>query len=71
MMTRQTICQLFGLADAAAAAVQCLRDSLSEPSLVTPFLVPWLPYYDRIHASAPFQELVTELQAEGWLKAQE
>lgn len=67
MMTRQDICRLFGLANAASAAVECLRAGIAKPSRVTPFLEPLLAYYNGIRDSEAFRELLAELQAEGWL----
>jgi TolB-like protein len=59
---RDDTCELLGLAGAAEAAVQCLRDGLEEPSQVLPFLEPKLPYYDPIRDEPVFIELVEELE---------
>jgi TolB-like protein len=60
-------CQALGLSGAAAETVQCLRQALSTPSSVMPYMEPRLPYYDPIRDSAEFQALVGQLTAEGWL----
>jgi hypothetical protein len=59
---RDDTCELLGLAGAAEAAVQCIRDGLEEPSQVLPFLEPKLPYYDPIRDEPVFIELVEELE---------
>jgi TolB-like protein len=71
IQARSNFCQGYGMAGAPELAVACIREGLVEPSTIAPFFEPLLPYYDRIRDSAAFQELVAELQAEGWLKAQE
>jgi hypothetical protein len=60
-------CQTLGLTGAAAETVQCLREALSKPSSVMPYMEPRLPYYDSIRESPEFQMLVAELKAQGWL----
>jgi hypothetical protein len=60
-------CQTLGLTGAAAETVQCLREALSSPSSVMPYMEPRLPYYDSIRESPEFQMLVAELKAQGWL----
>ena len=54
-------CRGLGIAGAAEAAVACLRDGLQEPSSITPFIEPHLPYYDPIRSEPVFVELVEEL----------
>jgi TolB-like protein len=54
-------CEALGMAGAAEAAVRCIRDGLVEPSTISPFLEPHLPYYDPIRAEPVFIELVEEL----------
>lgn len=65
-----TFCRGFALARASELAVDCLRRGLVEPSMVMPFYEPLQRDYDAIRDTAPFQQLVADLQAEGWLKAQ-
>jgi len=62
---RDLTCQLLGLAGAADATVQCLRDGLKEPSRVLPFLEPKLPYYDSIRDEPAFIALVEEMENQG------
>lgn len=59
---RDFTCQILGLAGAAEAAVRCLRDGLVEPSMVMPFLEPYLPFYDPIREDPAFVELVEEVE---------
>lgn len=61
MNGRQYACETLGMAAAAAAAVECIRDSLANPSNVFPFLEPLLPYYDPIREEPEFIELLAEL----------
>jgi TolB-like protein len=58
---RQYACETLGMAAAAAAAVECIRDSLANPSNVFPFLEPRLPFYDPIREEPEFIELLAEL----------
>ncbi len=58
---RDFTCQILGSAGAAEAAVGCIRDGLEEPSLVMPFLEPYLPFYDPIRDEPVFVDLVEEL----------
>ena len=59
---RHLSCQIYGMAGATDAAVQCIRAGLAEPSWVMPFLEPYLPYYDSIREQPAFIELVVELE---------
>jgi TolB-like protein len=61
---RQHICQSLAMGGAAAAAVQCIRDGLEEPSVIIPFFEPLLPYYDGIRETPEFVALVEELNRE-------
>ena len=61
---RDFTCQILGVAGAADAAVQCIRDGLEEPSYVMPFLEPQLPFYDPIRNEPVFVELTEELSRE-------
>jgi TolB-like protein len=61
---RDFTCQILGVAGAADAAVQCIRDGLEEPSYVMPFLEPQLPFYDPIRDEPVFVELTEELSRE-------
>jgi hypothetical protein len=49
------------MAGATAAAVECIRTGLAEPSMVMPFLEPFLPYYDSIRDEPEFVELLVDL----------
>jgi hypothetical protein len=49
------------MASASSAAVECIRSGLAEPSLVMPFVEPFLPYYDSIRNEPEFVDLLTEL----------
>jgi TolB-like protein len=55
-------CQMLGMAGAATAAVDCLREAFTKPSSAYPFLEPLLPYYDPIRDDPAFVELLAEWQ---------
>jgi TolB-like protein len=55
-------CQILGMAGAATAAVDCLREAFSKPSSAYPFLEPLLPYYDPIRDDPAFVQLLAEVQ---------
>ena len=61
--THDMICQILGLSGAADEAVTCIRLGLQEPSIIAPFLEPYLPFYDPIREEPVFKELVAELEA--------
>ena len=61
ILWRDTLCQLLGMAGAAEAAVECIREGLAEPSGIMPFMEPYLPYYDPVRDDLAFVELVEEL----------
>ena len=63
-MTRHHAFRALGLAAAASAAVECIRSGLIEPSLVMPFLEPFLPYYDSIRSEPEFAELLRQIQSQ-------
>jgi hypothetical protein len=50
---------------ATQAAVKCIREGLIEPSHVTPFLEPYLPFYDAIREQPEFIEMLTEIDRGG------
>jgi TolB-like protein len=58
---QDSACQVLGMAGAADAAVACIRTGLAKPSMVTPFMEPYLPYYDSIRDEPVFVELLAEL----------
>ena len=58
---RHLACQILGMAGATAAAVECLRVGLVDPSYVMPFMEPYLPFYDTIRDEPEFVELLAEL----------
>jgi hypothetical protein len=55
---RHFACRILGMAADSAAAVKCIRDALAEPSVVMPFVEPYLPYYDPIREDPEFIELI-------------
>jgi TolB-like protein len=58
---RQIACRALGMAGATADAVGCIRSGLAEPSLVMPFIEPYLPYYDSVRDDPEFAALLNEL----------
>lgn len=58
---RHLSCRILGMSGAIQAAVDCIRAGLQEPSLVMPFMEPFLPYYDTMRQSPEFVELLAEL----------
>ena len=60
---RNEACWMLAMVKETAAAVQCIRDGLREPSLVIPFIEPHLPFYDSIREAPEFVELLTEIEA--------
>ncbi len=58
-------CRLLGMIAATESAVKCIRDGLIEPSHVTPFLEPYLPFYDSIRDQPEFREMLAEIDGEG------
>jgi hypothetical protein len=54
-------CRVLGMAGATAAAVECIRTGLVEPSYVMPFMEPFLPYYDSIRDEPEFVEMLADL----------
>ncbi len=61
ILWRHVVCQVLGMAGAAEAAVECIREGLEEPSEIAPFLDPYLPTYDAVRDDPAFVELVEEL----------
>lgn len=55
-------CRALGMAAATGAAVDCIRSGLAMPSLVIPFIEPYLPYYDSIRDRPEFRNLLAEIQ---------
>jgi TolB-like protein len=62
MLRWDIACEILGIAGAADAAVQCIREALDQPSTMMPFIEPYLPFYDPIRDEPVFIELVEELQ---------
>lgn len=62
VMQRHYACRALGMATAVAAAVECLRASLSEPSQAMPFLEPMLPYYDTMREDPRFLALLADIE---------
>jgi TolB-like protein len=62
---RHEACRVLGMIAATQAAVKCIRDGLIEPSHVTPFLEPYLPFYDSIRDQPEFREMLAEIDGEG------
>jgi TolB-like protein len=61
ILYRDIVCQLLGLAGAAEAAVECIREGLQEPSAIMPFFEPYVPLYDPVRDAPVFVELLEEL----------
>ena len=61
ILWRHVVCQVLGMAGAADAAVECIREGLEEPSEIAPFMDPYLPTYDAVRDDPAFVELVEEL----------
>lgn len=61
ILWRETVCQVLGMAGAAEAAVECIREGLEEPSAIMPFFDPYLPFYDSVRDEPVFVELIGEL----------
>ena len=59
--TRHRICRILGMAKAAVAAADCIREGITEPSLVMPFMEAYLPHYDSIRDEPEFAALLDEL----------
>ena len=59
---RHYACRALGMAAAVAAAIECLRSGLAEPSLVMPFLEPLLPYYDSMREDPRFTGFLAEIE---------
>ena len=60
-MNWEMACQNLGIAGAAEAAVDCIRQGLKQPSQVMHFIEPHLPFYDPIRNDPVFVELAEEL----------
>ena len=59
---RHYACRALGMAAASSAAIECIRAGLAEPSLVMPFVEPFLPYYDSMREEPAFAALLAEIQ---------
>jgi hypothetical protein len=51
---RPHACRALGMAAAVAAAIECLEEGFVEPSLMAPFVEPFLPYYDPIRSDPAY-----------------
>jgi len=60
--SRHKACRVLGMIEATHATVKCIRDGLKEPSLVMPFLEPYLPYYDSLRDKPEFIEMLAEIE---------
>jgi hypothetical protein len=58
---REMVCGMYGILGLAREAVDCLRTGLEEPSLVEPFMSPWIPFFDRVRDTPEFQAFIAEL----------
>ncbi len=67
-VTRHVACRVLGMIAATQAAVKCIRDGLAEPSYVTPFLEPYLPFYDPVRNEPEFMEMLADIDAGGPLR---
>ena len=61
---RHQACRALGMAAATSAAVECIRAGLAAPSLVMPFVEPYLPYYDSMRNEAEFVDLLADIQSQ-------
>ncbi len=59
--SRHRSCRILGMASSTQAAVECIKTGLEEPSLVMPFMEPYLPYYDSMRDDPEFVELLAGL----------
>lgn len=62
---RHEACRVLGMIAATQAAVKCILDGLNEPSHVTPFLEPYLPFYDSIREQPEFIDMLVEIDGAG------
>jgi TolB-like protein len=60
----QYACRVLGMIEAVHATVKCIRDGLREPSLILPFLEPYLPFYDSLRDKPEFIEMLVEIDGE-------
>jgi tetratricopeptide (TPR) repeat protein len=58
---RHDSCRTLGMAGATAAAVECIRTALAEPSFAAPFLEAFMPYYDSMRDEPEFVALLADL----------
>lgn len=61
---RHDACRILGMIAATQAAVKCIRISLANPSHVTPFLEPYLPFYDPIRDQPEFISMLADIDPE-------
>lgn len=59
---RHRACRALAMAGAVSATLECLTSALAAPSLVMPFIEPFLPYYDRIRGDTRFARFLTDLE---------
>jgi len=59
---RHLACRALAMAGAVAASLECLTAALGAPSLVMPFIEPFLPYYDPIRGDARFERFLNDLE---------
>lgn len=59
------VCQTYGMAGATKEAVDCIRNGLTEPSSMRPWIDPHLPFYDTVRNTPEFQVLMAELEMGG------
>lgn len=62
ILSRDSACAVLGQIGSAAAAVNCIKTGLREPSFVVPFIEPYMPYYDPVRESPEFVELMAEIE---------
>lgn len=65
LVTRAEACRVLGMIAATRTAVDCIREGLAEPSDVTPFLEPYLPFYDSIRHEPEFTEMLADIDGAG------
>ncbi|GAB5414271.1 MAG: hypothetical protein Cons2KO_18740 [Congregibacter sp.] len=70
LMGQSLRCSALAKLKDAAKTVDCLRRGFAQPSDMHPFYEPLLPYYDPVRDTPAFQQLLAELERDGWLKAE-
>jgi tetratricopeptide (TPR) repeat protein len=61
---KHEVCRVLGLIAATQAAVNCIQQGLEDPSLVNPFLEPYLPFYDAVRKQPEFIQMLAEIDGQ-------